>query len=128
MDDEAGIRESVGRGLERRGFLVETAATPSEALAILRAIRPAVAIIDIRMPSSDPHLRTGLDLLAHLRSQPEFAELPVIVLTGYALTPEEEAAARDRRTVVLYKPVSLGAIVDQVVRAAESEAAPNRRS
>jgi two-component system nitrogen regulation response regulator NtrX len=122
VDDEAGIRESLRRFLVQRRFEVSTAATPTEALQLLRQTRPNVMILDIRMPDPAGQMRSGLDLLRFVREQPSFAGMPVLVLTGHMLSDEEQATLQDCRAEVLYKPLELHRLSDHL--AALSAAGP----
>ncbi len=49
VDDEADIRELVGGILEDEGYSVRTAPDANAALAVIRARRPALLILDIWM-------------------------------------------------------------------------------
>jgi CheY-like chemotaxis protein len=115
VDDEAGIRESLRRLLLRAGWLASTAASPSEALAALASARLDAAILDVRMPDGSG-VASGLELLALLRTNAAYRRLPVIVLTGHFLTPDEEALVRQHDARVLYKPVDVQAITDLLSR------------
>lgn len=109
VDDEPGIRESLRRLLLRAGWRTQTAASPSEALAALAGDPPDAAILDVRMPD-DNGVASGLELLVRLRAQPHYRRLPIILLTGHFLTPEEEDVVRQHGATVLYKPADLHAI------------------
>lgn len=76
-DDDAWILRMVTTVLEKRGYIVETAADGEE--AYLRALEepPDLVITDVMMPKMD-----GWDLIRALRSRAEFAFVPVIFLTA----------------------------------------------
>ncbi len=76
VDDEAGVRESLGAYLERAGFDVETAGDGLAAQEALRARRQDLVLTDISMPGV-----SGLDLLAWIKAARDPAE--VIMITGY---------------------------------------------
>lgn len=124
VDDEPGIRECLRRLLQRTGWRVVTAPGPAEALEVLGTVRPDAIILDVRMPDRSGPLYSGLDLLHFLRSRPDHATLPVILLTGYFLTDEEDSAVRQAGARVLYKPADLLAIAGELARLFE-EAAPH---
>src|SRR4051794_29554522 len=64
VDDETMVRVSTARMLERRGFHALTAATPLDALDILRGDAPvALLISDIVMPGM-----YGTELILHARA------------------------------------------------------------
>jgi hypothetical protein len=87
VDDEPAVRELMQRFLAREGFRVVTAAGGEEGLRLAKAIRPDAITLDVLMPHVD-----GWAVLAALKTDPETAEIPVIMLTivddrnrGYAL-------------------------------------------
>jgi putative two-component system response regulator len=76
VDDEAGIRRALRRLLEAFGCEVREAKDGAEALRLLDASLDLV-LLDVQMPSVD-----GFQFLGRLRSQSEFSDLPVIMVTG----------------------------------------------
>jgi CheY-like chemotaxis protein len=110
VDDEPAIRESLRRLLERAGWRVSTAASAADAVVAASEAPPAAIVMDYRMPDSSGEFASGLDLLAALRTRPRLAATPVVMLTGYFLSPEECAAAKRYGARVLYKPADLHAI------------------
>jgi adenylate cyclase len=87
IDDEAVVRDVVGRYLERHGFRVITAEDGIEGLARAREHRPAAITLDIIMPGLD-----GWTVLAALKGDPDLADIPVVLVTivdekqrGYSL-------------------------------------------
>jgi CheY-like chemotaxis protein len=77
VDDSMLIRHTVCRFLEDLGFSVESATNGLEALEHVKRRIPHLIITDMSMPKM-----TGGDLITALRSNPETAAVPVIVLAG----------------------------------------------
>ena len=71
------IRHTVCRFLEERGHSVESASNGEEALAIVKRIHPDIVITDMQMPKMG-----GTELITALKSQPETATIPVIIVAG----------------------------------------------
>lgn len=86
VEDEEGVREVVGRMVERLGFEVITAGDGVAALAALDRHQGSVAavLLDLSMPRMG-----GQEALVHLRERRP--ELPVILMSGYT---EQEVAAK----------------------------------
>ncbi len=76
VDDSLVTREMERRLLEDAGFAVTVAGDAAEALAHLGADRFDCLVTDIEMPGMD-----GYELTRHLRSVPQFAQLPVVVVS-----------------------------------------------
>jgi two-component system alkaline phosphatase synthesis response regulator PhoP len=56
VDDELHIRQALQASLESEGYLVQTAENGKEGVEKCRAWRPALVILDVRMPVMDGHL------------------------------------------------------------------------
>jgi two-component system alkaline phosphatase synthesis response regulator PhoP len=74
VDDELKITQLVRDYLERAGFSVQTASDGKAALALARAARPDLIVLDLGLPHLD-----GLDVTRELR---KFSSVPVIMLTA----------------------------------------------
>ena len=79
VDDEPDLLELVRLNLSQAGFQVDTAASGSEAMKSLQAARPDLMVLDLMLPDL-----SGTDLCRKLRSDPKYAELPIIMLTARA--------------------------------------------
>jgi two-component system alkaline phosphatase synthesis response regulator PhoP len=56
VDDELHIRQAVQAALESEGYQVQTAENGKDGVDKCRAWRPAMVILDVRMPVMDGHL------------------------------------------------------------------------
>jgi signal transduction histidine kinase/CheY-like chemotaxis protein len=83
-DDEAGSLQLISSTLETGGYSSIQAQTGREALRILSELPVSVLILDLMMPGVN-----GFEVIKQVREQPKFERLPIIVLTGKELTPEE---------------------------------------
>ncbi len=77
VDDDVLIRETVRLALDHAGFYVIAVGEPERALAVIRAERPDLVIMDLYMPGLD-----GRDLIRSLKADPEIAKTPVILFSG----------------------------------------------
>ncbi|HXQ59855.1 MAG TPA: response regulator [Acidimicrobiales bacterium] len=96
VDDEADVRASMSEVLRTSGFSVDEAEDGQVALAMLRAFRYGMVILDIRMPRLD-----GVSLIESLEDLP-----PVIVHSAYSLSIEERQRLGVKVLMYLHKPVS----------------------
>lgn len=94
VDDDAGIRSYMRRCLGPVTRRVREAADGIEALSVARASVPeglALIIADLAMPRMD-----GLQLHAVLRTDPAFASIPVLFVSGESMPVPEG--------ILLHKP------------------------
>ncbi len=78
VDDDPGIRDSLQTILESRHYTVITAADRTEGMDKIKAERPDLLILDIMMSS----WLDGLDMSKKLKKDPQFSNMPIVMLTG----------------------------------------------
>jgi len=99
IDDDPLILATYDAAFTDAGFIVRTAEDASDGFAILQVYRPDVVILDLNMPGAG-----GLAWLRAARQLPEFATVPVVIVTGAALdSPEVRAAHAEQVQGVLQK-------------------------
>lgn len=76
IDDDPTVHALMHRFLEKERFQIESALSAQDGLTRARELRPAVITLDVLMPSMD-----GWTVLAALKSDPDLANIPVIMLT-----------------------------------------------
>ncbi len=74
VDDDATLLDLVGYALGRKGHRVVTAADGAQALALCRAERPDLVLLDVTLPEVD-----GFEVCRQIRQE---SPTPVILLTG----------------------------------------------
>ena len=113
-DDEAHIRHAVAFKLSAAGGLQVLEATNGrEAIALLENQTPDLVITDLQMPEVD-----GFGVCRHLRSRPETATTPIIMLTAKALElDEEQVKSQWNISEILMKPFSPRGLLNSVRRA-----------
>jgi len=87
VEDDDDTREAVHRALAHGGWPVAEANNGRVALTRLAEVKPSAVILDLTMPEMD-----GFEFLDEMRKNPDWADVPVVVLTAKELTNEE----RDR--------------------------------
>lgn len=100
VDDEPTVRFGIRKFLERRGFVVEEAASCRAAREILGTRACGAAIFDHRLPDG-----TSLDLLEHVRDLE--ASIQVIVLTAHGTIDLAVESMKRGASNFLTKPVDL---------------------
>lgn len=84
IDDDPAVTGLLRRGLTYEGFVVATAASGEQGLALARDNPPDLVVLDRMMPGLD-----GMDVLRRLRAADE--QLPVLFLTAKD-APEDQVA------------------------------------
>ena len=97
VDDDERLAARLAKAMEKRGFLVETAASVAEGKERAELSRPAYAVVDLRLGDG-----SGLDVVQSLRSVR--ADARIIVLTGYGNIATAVAAVKAGATDYLPKP------------------------
>lgn len=100
-DNEEALRALVRGALELGDYEIVEARDGDESVELARSCDPDLIVLDMMMPG-----RTGLEVLAELRRDAEFAGTPVIVLTARAQASDREAAARFGASRFITKPFS----------------------
>jgi len=99
VDDSMLIRYTVCRFLEERGFSVESATNGADALDVLGRVKPDLIFTDMQMPKM-----SGSELITALKSHPETASVPIIIVAGRA---SGFAEAEKRANFVIYKDIDI---------------------
>ena len=79
VEDENDILQLVKMYLEKDGFRTVSATTGTEGLRQVKQEKPDLVVLDLMLPEID-----GLEVCKRLRSAPETAMLPIIMLTAKA--------------------------------------------
>jgi len=112
-DDEPHILHAVSFKLTAAGYQVVQASDGREGMKQVELARPDLVVTDLQMPHA-----SGFELCQFLRSRPETAEVPVILLTARALELEEEQISkRYGVSAVFMKPFSPRALLKAVQEA-----------
>jgi CheY-like chemotaxis protein len=77
VDDHETIRHLLRRVLQSQGHTVLTAASGSEALALLRIQSIDLVMLDIMMPEM-----SGIEVLERIKANPDTQDIPVLVVSA----------------------------------------------
>jgi len=99
VDDEAAIRTTLSRILERAGMVTLEAANGHGALTLLTetALGIDIAVVDLAMPGMN-----GLELLAAIRQR--YPKLPVLLMSGNPGQVTDDSLPLDQYTDFIPKP------------------------
>ena len=98
VDDDPALRKLLGDWLQGERFQVIEAADGNDALARLQEFTPDVIILDLLMPNRD-----GFDVVDAMRSRPEWAGIPILVVTNKDVTNDERQRLSGRISALITK-------------------------
>jgi CheY-like chemotaxis protein len=101
VDDDVRNVFALTALLERHGLNVVPAEAGQEAIEILESERQIdVVLLDVMMPDVD-----GYETMRRIRSQPRFADLPIIALTAKAMKGDRERCLEAGASDYIAKPI-----------------------
>lgn len=115
VDDEPGLRMTLAANFELEGFEVVEAESGEMALGLAKEGKFDVVLTDVRMPGM-----SGVELFKRLR--PIQPNLPVILMTAFALEDLLRSALDDGAFTVLPKPFDFTHAAKTLQRAAKGPA------
>jgi len=119
IDDDPVIVKLLRVNFELEGFNVISAGDGREGVEMARAERPDVVVSDIMMP-----VMNGLELVSTLKSDPETADLPVLLLSAKAQMADVQRGFELGADDYVTKPFDPIELIDKVTALA---AAARRR-
>lgn len=96
VDDDTSVTEALSLILNRNGYEISTAHDGERAWDALLNSCPDVVLLDLRLP-----LLSGREILKRLKSAPELANIPVIVMSA------EAAANLPKDVEFVEKPIQI---------------------
>ena len=97
--------------LEAHGYATFEARNGTDALALARAHRPDLVLMDIQLPEV-----SGLEVTRWLKDDEDLCDIPVIAVTAFAMKGDEERIRQGGCEAYLSKPISIGLFIDTVRR------------
>lgn len=109
VDDDSTTRKILGMYVRQKGFDVVTAENGLEALEKLATEQINLIMTDLNMPNMD-----GIELIKNLKASPEYADIPVMMISTEADEEEKKMAQEAGATAYLVKPVTGDVVTDNV--------------
>jgi PAS domain S-box-containing protein len=96
VDDDPRTLEMLEESLRSAGYETQSVQSGARALEVLSSKLVSAVLLDLLMPGMD-----GFEVIRHVRQEATLKELPIFVMTGKSLTPEESALlARDTQALL----------------------------
>ena len=110
-EDDRFLRRACETALTRRGLNVVAAADGEEALALIRAERPDLVLLDLLMPKV-----TGIEVLRTLKADAGLRDIPVLILSNSSRELEmHDAEALGVVGYLIKANLSLQELTDRII-------------
>ncbi len=110
VDDDPLLLEGVSALLSRQGMTVTTLVEPSQFWETLEAATPDLLILDLDMPTHD-----GIELCLAVRTDPQWATLPILFLTADTTAPSIDRVFAAGADDFVTKPVVDDTLITRVI-------------
>jgi two-component system, response regulator RegA len=117
VDDDAPLRRSLQRAMERRGFMVYAAESLQAGLNLAHSIKPEYAVIDLRLEDG-----SGLELVRRVREL--HPRVRIVILTGYGNIATAVTAVKLGAVDYLAKPADADDVTDALLAPSDDKAPP----
>ena len=97
--------------LEAHGYQTLEARNGPEAAALVARHRPDLILMDIQLPGV-----SGLQITRELKDNPDYASIPVIAVTAFAMKGDEERIRAGGCEDYISKPISVAGFLEKVKR------------
>jgi signal transduction histidine kinase/CheY-like chemotaxis protein len=121
VEDDAFQRERIRAWLEGQQWIVQEAANGREALDRLQHGKPNLILLDLMMPEMD-----GFQVVATLQKEPEWRDIPVVVITALDLDAKDrERLNSGVQSVLVKETLRPTDLVERIRRLADTRIVPN---
>jgi CheY-like chemotaxis protein len=117
-DDELDVQLLLCLFFERQGHTIIRARDGQEAVAAATSQLPDLILMDIQMPR-----KTGIEAVQELRSDPRFANTPIIAITAHARSFLPSDILRAGFDQIIFKPFDFAEVEARICQAMRHEAA-----
>ncbi|HEY2914600.1 MAG TPA: response regulator [Candidatus Angelobacter sp.] len=119
IDDSATMREVIKIAFRRENINVVACHDAATALVEIEAAKPDIVITDVIMPDKD-----GYDVCQHIKSHPQLAKTPVILMSGVVNRAVAEKAFAVKADELLRKPFQPQDLITRVKNLLKTNGAP----
>jgi len=113
VEDEVALAQAIEATLDIKGLQTIVAYDGDQALELINDQRPDLILLDVMMPG-----KSGIEICATLKTDPETASIPVVLVTAKAEDVDRAiglAAGAERYLTKPFSPTELIALVDETL-------------
>ena len=109
VEDNEYNRKIVRQLLARTAYQLIEAVDGEQGVAVATEQKPDLILMDVQMPKL-----SGLDATRALRAEPSTAQIPIVIITSFALSGDDQKAMAAGATAYLAKPYSPRQLLDLI--------------
>ena len=109
VEDNEANRDMLSRRLQRRGFEVVIAVDGAEGVAMSKAEKPDIVLMDMGLP-----VMNGWEATRAIKADPATQHMPVIALTAHSMAGDREKAMEAGCDDYDTKPVELPRLLEKM--------------
>ena len=109
VEDQPDNRQIIRDMLADTGYEIAEAENGEEALAAIAKARPDLILMDIQLPVMDGYAATR-----RIKTDPALKSIPIIAVTSYALSGDEDKAREAGCNAYVAKPYSPRALLAKI--------------
>jgi CheY-like chemotaxis protein len=118
IEDEPDAADLFAEMMRVSGFRVQKTSSSAPAISMMNAEKPDIVLMDIMMPDI-----SGLDILRQMRSDPNLANIPVVVVSAKSMPTDIKNGMEAGASTYLTKPVGFLELKEAVEHALGSQSA-----
>jgi DNA-binding response OmpR family regulator len=111
VDDETFIVEMITMFLGMKGYTVRGVYSGKEGLILVQTEKPDVLLLDLMMPDIE-----GFEVASRLRAMPEFADLPIVIISARTDAESRKRAMDAGADSYLTKPLRMPEVLAEIER------------
>ncbi len=111
IEDEMTNRRLLVIYLQQSGYTVDSVENATAALSYLDTHRPAVMLLDIRLPGMN-----GLDFARIVRNEPSLADIPIVAVTARGNPGDEQTILDAGCDGYIMKPINFALLESYLQR------------
>ena len=110
IEDDYGNRVLFADFLEHCGYRVLPLANGNNCIEIMQEFMPHLVLLDLKLPQID-----GITLIRNIRQHPQFCNLPILVVSGYAFQADRQKAIAAGATDYMVKPIMPNTLSNRIL-------------
>ena len=118
VEDQTDVRHIIKLALDFDYYEIHEASNAQMGLKMVQAIKPDLVLLDIMMPAqievSEPYIVNGLDLCMRLKGDPEYANMPIILLSALGQQRNKDEGLAAGADDYIIKPFSIISLINAV--------------